>query len=84
MIRNRETGLVHLWHPKQCTKGVTVFTDIQVEECHGSRYGEQGSELGRALLEKWLIQHPDQREIDEAPEAVKDATGNVGKPIWQA
>jgi len=57
VVRFRETGLIHLWHPKFCTKGVTVFTDTQINECNWSRDGEKGSEWGRRLLDKWLLQH---------------------------
>lgn len=87
IVRNRDTGLVHLWHPKVCTRGVTVFTDLQVEECHMSREGEEGSELGRQLLKKWFTQNPDHRDqdVDETLAPVTDARGVVGKqPIWQA
>ncbi|CAB9515287.1 Chondroitin sulfate synthase 1 [Seminavis robusta] len=62
VIRMREKGLIHVWHPKMCTRGVTVFTDQQVDECNYSRKGEIGSELGRELMVKWNTQHIDDED----------------------
>ena len=70
IIRYREPGLVHTWHPKMCTPGVTVFTETQINECNWSRDGEKGSDLARKLVDKWFTQHQ--------PDPV------IGKPIWQA
>jgi len=59
IVRYREKGLIHLWHPKSCLPNVTVFTDRQLQACKASRQGEAGSELGRKMLEKWFVQHPE-------------------------
>ena len=71
IVREREPGLIHLYHKKGCLKGKDVFTDQQINECNWSRDGEEGSELGKRLLKKYKVQHG----LIKPP---------ATKPIWQA
>jgi hypothetical protein len=50
-IRRQETGLIHVWHVKTCTKGTDVITAAKKRSCHAS-VQEDGSKLGRSFLSK--------------------------------
>ena len=75
--RQHEHGLIHQWHPKDCSVGKDIVTEQQWIDCLNSRDVMEGSALGM-LLRKPLAEHskekfpglPKKKEEDGEEEVV--------------
>jgi len=88
--REREYGLIHEWHSKNCSVGKDITTKEQWVDCHNSRNIMEGDALGLLLRAPLVPVNPEDfsRQVDTDNKKEDDNDGNYlpaeveeGEPI---
>jgi hypothetical protein len=88
--RKHEHGLIHKWHPKDCSVGKEVITEQQWTDCLNSRDIMEGSALGMLLRPPLPDRNAEEfaaamKEAEERIKAAKeDSEQEIGEPDVEA